>query len=49
MGGYGVYVWCSYGIALVVLVGNAFLPQRSERAALAELQARYQGEEGLDT
>ena len=47
-GGYGIYVWCSYGIALVVLVSNAFLPRRSERVALAELQARFQGKEALD-
>lgn len=45
MGGYGIYVWWSYGIALVVLVGNAFLPRRSERAALTELQERFQGED----
>ncbi len=26
MGGYGFYVWTSYGIALVVLVANVVIP-----------------------
>jgi heme exporter protein D len=26
MGGYGFYVWTSYGICLVVLVANVFIP-----------------------
>jgi heme exporter protein D len=26
MGGYGFYVWTSYGIALVVLVANVAIP-----------------------
>ena len=35
MGGYAVYVWSSYGIALVVLVLNVLLPiwQRKKRLA----------------
>lgn len=37
MGGYGAYVWSAYGLSAVVLVLNAVLPRRSERAALARL------------
>ncbi len=45
MGGHGVYVWSAYGIALIVLVGNALLPRRDERAALARLATRFDGDE----
>ncbi|MBX9608574.1 MAG: heme exporter protein CcmD [Gammaproteobacteria bacterium] len=40
MGGYAVYVWTSYGLALVVLALNVLLPRRAERAALAALARR---------
>ena len=40
MGGYAVYVWTSYGLALVVLALNVVLPRRAERAALAALARR---------
>lgn len=31
MGGYGIYVWGSYGMAALVLVLNIILPLRSRR------------------
>ena len=31
MGGYAGYVWSAYGIALVVLVANLFLPLTAHR------------------
>ncbi len=40
MGGYAAYVWPAYGIALLVLLGNALLPVRRLRRRLAELRAR---------
>ncbi len=42
MGGYGAYVWSAYGIAALVLIVNAVLPGRAERAALRRL-ARLPG------
>jgi heme exporter protein D len=34
MGGYGFYVWTSYGIALVVLLANMIAPLRQRRKIL---------------
>jgi heme exporter protein D len=33
MGGYAVYVWTSYGLALLVLLGNFFSAWNRHRAA----------------
>ncbi|WP_395700825.1 heme exporter protein CcmD [Aquabacterium sp.] len=33
MGGYGLYVWGSYGVALVVMAGEAWLARQRLRAA----------------
>jgi heme exporter protein D len=35
MGGYGLYVWGSYGVVLVVMVLEAVLTKRRQRRALA--------------
>jgi len=35
MGGYGLYVWGSYGVALVALVVEPWLAARQHRSALA--------------
>jgi len=40
MGGYGFYVWSSYGIALVVLLLNIILPVRQHRKLLADIALR---------
>jgi heme exporter protein D len=37
MGGYGFYVWTSYGIALLVLVVNIILPARQRTKLLADI------------
>ncbi|MBI5718347.1 MAG: heme exporter protein CcmD [Burkholderiales bacterium] len=37
MGGYGLYVWGSYGAALVALVVEPWLAARQHRRALAAL------------
>ena len=34
MGGYGFYVWTSYGIALIVLLANMIAPLRQRRKIL---------------
>lgn len=34
MGGYGLYVWGSYGVAAVVLLAEPLLARRRYRAAL---------------
>ena len=48
MGGYGFYVWTSYGIAFLVLVANLIMPvvqRRKHLKRIARLQRRAQ--EGL--
>lgn len=40
MGGYAAYVWPAYGVALVVLIANAVLPGRQQRALLKQLRRR---------
>jgi heme exporter protein D len=49
MGGYAPYVWCSYGLAAVVLILNIVLPRRAERAALRRLARREALGENHDT
>lgn len=44
MGGYGAYVWSAYALAAAVLIVNAVLPRRSERARLARLAERETAE-----
>lgn len=39
MGGYGVYVWPAYGIALVLLAANALLPWLQSRGVRARVRA----------
>jgi heme exporter protein D len=34
MGGYGLYVWGSYGVTLVVMVAETLLARRRRRQAL---------------
>lgn len=44
MGGYGFYVWSAYGVALIVLVANVFVPLVRARELHARLarQARME-------
>lgn len=49
MGGYGAYVWSSYGLAAVVLIVNVVLPRRAERATLRRLARREALGESHDT
>jgi len=34
MGGYGLYVWGSYGVTLVVMLAEALMARQRSRAAL---------------
>lgn len=45
MGGYAVYVWSSYGLALVVLVGNLLVARRKRTKLLREIQLYLQESE----
>ncbi len=40
MGGYGAFVWSSYGLTALLLVGNLVLALRRERRVLRELSMR---------
>ena len=42
MGGYGFYVWTSYGIALLVLLANLLSPILLKKKLLSELARREQ-------
>jgi len=42
MGGYAVYVWTSYALALIVLVLNVWLPIRQRRLWLRAEKLRLQ-------
>jgi len=39
MGGYGVYVWPAYGVALALLAINALLPWWQSRGVRARVRA----------
>ncbi len=38
MGGYAVFVWSSYALALVVLIANVWLPWQRHRQSLRKLK-----------
>jgi heme exporter protein D len=40
MGGYALYVWPSYGLALVVLIANVILPRKREEEFFQMMQRR---------
>ena len=40
MGGYALYVWCSYGLTLLVLVINWLHPIRREKKLMYKLSKR---------
>jgi len=40
MGGYGFYVWTSYGIALLILVANLLSPILLKKKLLSQLARR---------
>ncbi|MCH7696467.1 MAG: heme exporter protein CcmD [Proteobacteria bacterium] len=44
MGGYGLYVWSSYGLCLIVLLINVILPVRREKQIIKSLKKRQERE-----
>jgi len=40
MGGYALYVWSSYGLALVILLANIILPMRRRKQQIAMIKRR---------
>ena len=41
MGGYGLYVWGSYGVTLALLLAEALAVQRRHRLALADARTGF--------
>ncbi len=44
MGGYGFYVWTSYGLAAIVLLANVVMPLFSARKTRQELLGKLRRE-----
>ena len=40
MGGYGLYVWGSYGVALLCMLAEPLMARHRHAAALADLRAQ---------
>ncbi|NOZ36941.1 MAG: heme exporter protein CcmD [Gammaproteobacteria bacterium] len=40
MGGYAMYVWPSYGLALGILLWNIILPMRRKKQQIASIKRR---------
>lgn len=49
MGGYGLYVWGSYGVAALLLLAEPVLALRRHRAALRRLQHDDPAEDDHET
>ncbi|WP_371182157.1 heme exporter protein CcmD [Xanthomonas sacchari] len=45
MGGYAVYVWSAYALALLVLILDSVLPRRRQRRLLADIRAQVTREQ----
>lgn len=45
MGTHGVYVWSTYGISVIALVGLLFSTRRSNAQLRKQLKKRYQREQ----
>ncbi|MCC4590309.1 heme exporter protein CcmD [Xanthomonas sacchari] len=45
MGGYAVYVWSAYALALLVLLLDSVLPRRRQRRLLADIRAQVAREQ----
>jgi heme exporter protein D len=46
MGGYAPYVWGAYGLAFVVLLGNALAAWHRRRKLIREISVQLQNPEG---
>lgn len=48
MGGYGVYVWCSFGVTLLIMVIEPILVARNQRTTIARLKRQLRAEARAD-
>lgn len=48
MGGYGFYVWCSYGVVAMLLVYHYLLPRIKQKKLLKELGSEQDSERACD-
>jgi heme exporter protein D len=48
MGGYASFVWSSYGLAMIVLWLNWYLPRRTHQQVLRQLKRRHSKKSNLD-
>ena len=48
MGGYAMFVWPSYGLTLIVLLLNWWLPYRQHKQNLRKLKRQYRQENKRD-
>ncbi len=46
MGGYGFYVWCSYGVVVAVLLYHYFFPLVKRKKLLKELSGEASAKPG---
>lgn len=46
MGGYGLYVWTSYGLMAALLIYNLLAPLQRKRAVMRRLKSRLEREDG---
>ncbi|HHW7570977.1 TPA: heme exporter protein CcmD [Mannheimia haemolytica] len=47
MGGYGFYVWLSYGVSFIAMIGLIWLSRREQKAILAQAKKEIMREEKL--
>lgn len=47
MGGYGFYVWLSYGVSFIAMIGLIWLSRREQKAILAQAKKEIVCEEKL--
>ena len=48
MGGYGFYVWGSFGVTAVALIGEMWMIRRQHLQTLQMLKSEWTHEEGLE-
>ncbi|MFV0370975.1 MAG: heme exporter protein CcmD [Azonexus sp.] len=49
MGGYGLYVWGSFGVTALVMVIEPILVARGQRASVARLKRQWRAEQRAET
>ena len=49
MGGYGLYVWGSFGVTALVMVAEPILVARNQRASVARLKRQLRAEQRAES